>query len=236
MSFSNKNPKENFCFQAHITVGTVNNISGYIELCKEQEVKPVLIKLAQGDYVNQPMYTQQIVARNLGDALLEVDRVKNVFSENGLQAVRAKIEINAESVIDYFEIDVDKWENTQYRESCLAKMKNSYFEAHVKVKYNDIDLLEAIAIKNNLYLSQNDREPAIRFLSVRKNLMEALKASYEGHADLRRFYLHSKNFSRTFEGDLKKAGMEIIKEKYECCIYDSNKDLDENWGFKAPVI
>ena len=32
MSFSNKNPKENFCFQAHITVGTVNNISGYIDI------------------------------------------------------------------------------------------------------------------------------------------------------------------------------------------------------------
>lgn len=229
MNFFNKNDK--FEFQAHITVEKLDNIADYIKLCEKYNVKPVLIKLAKGNFVNQPMYTQHIVAENFDNALLEVDKVKNIFVDNGFNIVRTKIEINAASVIDYFQIDVDKWQNTQYRESCIDKIKDSYFEVHVKVKYNNIDLLKEIAIKNNLYLSQNDREPNIRFLSVRKNLIDALNIDNETDFDIKKFYLHEKNFSRAFESDLKAANMEIIKEKFECCIYDSNKNLDLKWGF-----
>ena len=229
MNFFSKNDK--FEFQAHITVENLDNIADYIKLCEKYNVKPVLIKLAKGNFVNQPMYTQHIVAENFDNALLEVDKVKNIFIDNGFNIVRTKIEINAASVIDYFQIDVDKWQNTQYRESCIDKIKDSYFEVHVKVKYNNIDLLKEIAIKNNLYLSQNDREPNIRFLSVRKNLIDALNIDNETDFDIKKFYLHEKNFSRAFESDLKAANMEIIKEKFECCIYDSNKNLDLKWGF-----
>lgn len=229
MNFFNKNDK--FEFQAHITVEKLDNIADYIKLCEKYNVKPVLIKLAKGNFVNQPMYTQHIVAENFDNALLEVDKVKNIFVDNGFNIVRTKIEINAASVIDYFQIDVDKWQNTQYRESCIDKIKDSYFEVHIKVKYNNIDLLKEIAIKNNLYLSQNDREPNIRFLSVRKNLIDALNIDNETDFDIKKFYLHEKNFSRAFESDLKAANMEIIKEKFECCIYDSNKNLDLKWGF-----
>lgn len=229
MNFFNKNDK--FEFQVHITVEKLDNIADYIKLCEKYNVKPVLIKLAKGNFVNQPMYTQHIVAENFDNALLEVDKVKNIFVDNGFNIVRTKIEINAASVIDYFQIDVDKWQNTQYRESCIDKIKDSYFEVHVKVKYNNIDLLKEIAIKNNLYLSQNDREPNIRFLSVRKNLIDALNIDNETDFDIKKFYLHEKNFSRAFESDLKAANMEIIKEKFECCIYDSNKNLDLKWGF-----
>ena len=229
MNFFNKNDK--FEFQAHITVEKLDNIADYIKLCEKYNVKPVLIKLAKGNFVNQPMYTQHIVAENFDNALLEVDKVKNIFIDNGFNIVRTKIEINAASVIDYFQIDVDKWQNTQYRESCIDKIKDSYFEVHIKIKYNDIDLLKEIAIKNNLYLSQNDREPNIRFLSVRKNLIDALNIGNETDFNIKKFYLHEKNFSRAFESDLKAANMEIIKEKFECCIYDSNKNLDLKWGF-----
>lgn len=229
MNFFNKNDK--FEFQAHITVEKLDNIADYIKLCEKYNVKPVLIKLAKGNFVNQPMYTQHIVAENFDNALLEVDKVKNIFVDNGFNIVRTKIEINAASVIDYFQIDVDKWQNTQYRESCIDKIKDSYFEVHVKVKYNNIDLLKEIAIKNNLYLSQNDREPNIRFLSIRKNLIDALNIDNETDFNIKQFYLHEKNFSRAFESDLKAANMEIIKEKFECCIYDSNKNLDLKWGF-----
>ncbi len=229
MNFFNKNDK--FEFQAHITVEKLDNIADYIKLCEKYNVKPVLIKLAKGNFVNQPMYTQHIVAENFDNALLEVDKVKNIFVDNGFNIVRTKIEINAASVIDYFQIDVDKWQNTQYRESCIDKIKDSYFEVHVKVKYNNIDLLKEIAIKNNLYLSQNDREPNIRFLSVRKNLIDALNIDNETDFNIKQFYLHEKNFSRAFESDLKAANMEIIKEKFECCIYDSNKNLDLKWRF-----
>ena len=229
MNFFNKNDK--FEFQAHITVEKLENIADYIKLCEKYNVKPVLIKLAKGNFVNQPMYTQHIVAENFDNALLEVDKVKNIFVDNGFNIVRTKIEINAASVIDYFQIDVDKWQNTQYRESCIDKIKDSYFEVHVKVKYNNIDLLKEIAIKNNLYLSQNDREPNIRFLSVRKNLIDALNIDNETDFNIKQFYLHEKNFSRAFESDLKAANMEIIKEKFECCIYDSNKNLDLKWRF-----
>ena len=229
MNFFNKNDK--FEFQAHITVEKLDNIADYVKLCEKYNVKPVLIKLAKGNFVNQPMYTQHIVAESFDDALLEVEKVKNIFIDNGFNIVRTKIEINAASVIDYFQIDVDKWQNMQYREIFIDKIKDSYFEVHIKVKYNDIDLLKEIAIKNNLYLSQNDREPNIRFLSVRKNLIDALNIDNETDFDIKKFYLHEKNFSRAFESDLKAANMEIIKEKFECCIYDSNKNLDLKWGF-----
>ena len=231
MNFFNKNQKDNFYFQAHITIEELNNIVDYVKLCEKYNVKPVLIKLAKGNFVNQPMYTQQIIAKNLDNALFEVERVKDIFTANGFHIIRTKIEINAESVVDYFQIDVDKWKNMHYRESCMSKIKSSYFEVHIKVKYNNIDLLKEIAIKNNLYLSQNDREPGIRFLSIRKNLTDALNIDNETDFNIKKFYLHEKNFSRAFESDLKAANMEIVKEKYECCIYDSNKNLDLKWGF-----
>lgn len=227
----NFNQKDNFYFQAHITAEKLDNIDDYIKLCEKTNTKPVLIKLAKGNFVNQPMYTQKIIAKNLDNALIEVEKVKDIFSNNGFNIVRTKIEINADSVIDYFQIDVDKWGNIQYRKSCMDKIKDSYFEVHIKVKYNDIDLLKEIAIKNNLYLSQNDREPNIRFLSVRKNLIDALNIDNETDFNINKFYLHENNFSRAFENDLKAVNMEIIKEKYECCIYDTNKNLDSKWGF-----
>lgn len=231
MNFFNKNQKDNFYFQAHVTIEKLDHIDHYIKLCKQYNVKPVLIKLAKGNFANQPMYTQNIVAERFDDAILEVERVKNSFTENAFHIIRTKIEINAQSVLDYFQIDVDRWENIEYKESCISKIKDSYFEVHIKVKYNNIHLLKEIAIKNNLYLSQNDREPGIRFLSVRKNLIDALNIDDETGFDIKKFYLYEKNFSRAFESDLKQANMEILKEKYECCIYDSNKNLDSKWGF-----
>lgn len=231
MNSLNKNQKDNFYFQAHVTLEKLDNVEDYITLCEKYNVKPVLIKLAKGNFVNQPMYTQHVVAKSLEEALFEVEKVKNIFTENGLHIVRTKIEINAESVVEYFQIDADKWGDTQYRKSCMDKIKDSYFEVHIKVKYNNIALLQEIAIKNNLYLSQNDREPNIRFLSVRKNLIDALNIDDKTSFDIKKFYLHDKNLSRAFENDLKAANMEIVKEKYECCIYDTNKNLDLNWGF-----
>lgn len=224
-----KNQRDNFYFQAHITIEKLDNIDDYIKLCEKCNVKPVLIQLAKGDFINQPMYTQHIIAESLNHALLEVEKVKNIFTQNGFHIIRTKVEINAENTIDYFQIDVEQWKNIQYRESFIDKIKDSYFEVHIKVKYNDIDLLKEIAIKNHLYLSKNDREPGIRFLSVRKNLIDALEDS--AGFNLKKFYLHEKNLSRAFESDLKAANMEIVKEKYECCIYDSNQNLDSNWGF-----
>lgn len=231
MNSLNQKEHNMFQFQAHITTEHVDNLEDYIALCETCKVKPVLIKLAKGNFVNQPMYTQNLVAERLDDVMLEVERVKKVFTENGFLIIRTKIEINAEQVIDYFQIDVTQWENRQYREHCIEQFQGSYFEVHMKVKYNDLDLLKEIAIKNNLYLSQNDREPGIRFLSVRKNLADALNLVGEDGFELRTYHLHEKNLSRAFEQDLKAAHMEIVKEKYECCIYDSNQKLDSNWGF-----
>lgn len=143
----NFNQKDNFYFQAHITAEKIDNIDDYVKLCEKSNVKPVLIKLAKGNFINQPMYTQKIIAKDLDNALIEVEKVKDIFSNNGFNIVRTKIEINADSVIDYLQIDVDKWENMQYRKSFIDKIKDCYFEVHVKVKYNNIDLLKEIAIK-----------------------------------------------------------------------------------------
>ena len=111
--------QDEFCFQAHITTEKLTPISDYIALCNQYHVKPVLIQLDKGCYVDQPMYTQQIRVKNLADALGEVECLKNIFLMQGFSPIRTKIEINAANTIDYFGIDLEKWQDKVYRQKYL---------------------------------------------------------------------------------------------------------------------
>ena len=233
-----------FVFQIHITTEKLKNTEKYINICNENNVKPVLIKLEQGDFCNQPMYTKNFKALNLDIVFNEVSRLNDIFNQNGFKSIRTKIEIDAIDILDFYDINVTKWiensyiENVRYCNTIFSKMADSYFECHIKIKYNDIETLRKISIKHNFYLSKNDIEPNIRFLSFRKNSAAFLNSNdfrTLNNFDFRKFsrdYLTERFAVKNLEEDLLKFNMEIVKEKYECCVYDSNHDLDKNRDIK----
>ncbi|ONI44289.1 hypothetical protein AN641_07560 [Candidatus Epulonipiscioides gigas] len=224
-------------FQAHITTNSLKDTQKYIALCEKHNVKPVLIKLAQGDYCDQPMYTQNIQADSLELALQEADELKNIFAQNGFETMRTKLEIDLKDLVQFYNIDIDKWKDTDsdnYFQEVLAKMGTAYFECHIKVMYNDLEILRKIANYGLFYMSKNDFEPNIRFLSMRKSPSDFLsyfdfdsgRRRRKYHIDINEFkyYVIELNYA------LEEHNMKIIKEKYEICVYDSKENLDKNWG------
>ena len=233
---------EPLIFQVHITTEKLQDEQRYFKVCEANNVKPVLIKLEQGDFCDQPMFTAKIKADTIDYVLKETEKLKDTFEKNGFKTIRVKIEIDAMDIMAYFKIDMDKWmqnkyaENSSYHSSIYSQMENTYFECHIKIRYNDIETLKKISMKHNFYLSQNDIETNVRFLSFRQDTRAFINknplyiSSHLSSRNLLKEYLGQRCGIGNLQKDLEKYNMEIVKEKFELCVYDSKKNLDKNWG------
>ncbi|OON98399.1 MAG: hypothetical protein ATN35_05275 [Epulopiscium sp. Nele67-Bin004] len=209
---------ESIEFQAHITTEKLTDTNKYIQLCENNKVKPVLIKLDSGDYYDQPMYTQNFVAQNLKQALQEVEKTKIIFEQNGFKTVRTKLEIPPNSIMEFFHASYGS-----KLEDFVQVMHNCYLECHIKVKYDDLNILKQISNKVDFYLSQNDIELGYRFLSKRLYNTQNLDS-------ISQVLLYNLFDIENLHSYLKQHNIEIVKEKFEYCVYDSRITLDKNWG------
>ncbi|ONI47921.1 hypothetical protein AN644_03410 [Candidatus Epulonipiscium fishelsonii] len=100
-------------FQAHITIESLQNTKKYIELCKDYNVKPILLNWAQGNFYIQSIYKHNFDAENFESAFQIVNNLKTVFAENGFYVIRTKIEIDVDNMINFFGLDIPKlgWVN-----------------------------------------------------------------------------------------------------------------------------
>lgn len=226
---------KNFTFQAHVTTEKLTDTTKFINLCKQQNVKPVIIMLEQGDFCEQPMYTYNFNAKNLDVALKKSKVIEDIFEQNGFKIIRVKLEINAEDLSKFYNIKLNPHRAGFYSEKFLGVDKNSYFECHIKVKYESDEILNSLALQYGFYVSRNQIEPNIKYISLRISAEKFLGINFcfniRNYLDeLSPDFFHSRVLNRNLLHNFEKYNIEIVKEKYEWCVHDSKFDMDKNWG------
>lgn len=186
-------------FQVHITVEhTKKDFKDlFLSLCKKSNVKPTLIVLPNGTYLNHTMFTSIINDNSINNVLEKISLLCENFVDNGFKILRKKVEISPND--DTFYLN-DK----------------NYYECHIKISDYDYLLLEKICKNLDAHISKNTLENKQRFITIRNN-------------DKKTFYEHAENV----KNKLLENNINIIKEKFEYCIYDSYINLDENWAYNG---
>jgi len=141
-------------YQFHITFDNfaITKKQDFINLCLKENVKPVIIVLPKGDYINQPMFTKLVSHNHFDTAMDDVQETIDAFKDYKL--MRVKAEISPEHA-ETFQIPQSGFE--------------PYFEWHCKVIVEDLVLVESICQKFGGHLSRNTLDEAgkERFVTVR---------------------------------------------------------------------
>lgn len=190
-------------FEIHITVNDlkIEEKESFIEFCKSEGVKPVMIVLDKGNHINQPMITTVIKRKDFQEAHKEVERLVTNFKNNGFTVVRKKVEISPKE--------------TTYFHQPIVKNSTPYFEWHGKVEVDDVPMLKTLCAGHGGHISRNSlkADGRLRFITVRE---------YKGSEP---FYERVEHIHRILDEN----GIELLKEEFELCIYDSREELDSGW-------
>jgi len=189
-------------YQFHITFDNFETTKkqDFINLCLNSNVKPVMIVLPKGDYINQPMFTKLVSYDSFLAAKENVQETINTFTSAGYKLMRVKAEISPEHA-ETFQIPQPDFE--------------PYLEWHCKVIVNDLDAVEGLCREFGGHLSRNTLDEAGKewFVTVR----QYEKAVFDKSVDILLNELNSK-------------GIKIIKQKFEYCVFDSKLELDRGWA------
>ncbi|MFI8711869.1 hypothetical protein [Brevibacillus brevis] len=190
-------------FEFHVTFNDLqlDEKAAFIDLCQSQQVKPVMIVLDQGNYINQPMITGVITRADFQDANKEMEKIAAMFQNNGFSIVRKKVEISPK-------------EETYFYQPILKNSK-PYFEWHGKVQVDDVAALRNLCEGHGGHISRNSLNVngKVRFITVRE---------YESPIQ---FYDRVEKIHTILQANQ----IGLIKEQYELCIYDSREELDSGW-------
>lgn len=212
------NSKMNIPYEIHLTIAdlTIEKTPVFVDLCQKQTGKAILIELAQGENLQQPMFTKVIFEENLQNVLQKSNQFANIFIENAFAIKRLKIEIPAQYSYIYSENNLE--ENTKKNSTILPYFLN-YFEWHAKLStlINEEKMKDLLDIcqENKVHLSKNTlkNEQNTRFITLREF---GNKAVFEQRITELLENLQKNNFS-------------IQKQQAEYCIYDDNTMLDSGW-------
>ncbi|WP_336762081.1 hypothetical protein [Paenibacillus sp. USHLN196] len=190
-------------FEYHVTMRDLkqNEKETFINICNEENVKPVLIILDKGEYINQPMITGIVHSTNYEEVKNVIEEVGAKFRDNGFTVVRTKVEIPAK-------------EETYFDQPMLAQFK-PYFEWHGKVHVDNVGRLKQLCGDSGGHISRNslNADGKVRFVTVRE--YESAEHFYRRVGEIHAI-LHTNK-------------IELLKQQYELCIYDSREELDRGW-------
>ena len=204
----------NIPYEIHLTIATLSTEKTpfFVDLCQEQTGKAILIELAQGENLQQPMFTKVIFEENLKNVLQKSNQYANIFVENDFAIKRLKIEIPAQ----YSYLDTEH----KLEESSINSVDfKHYFEWHAKLStlINNEKMKDLLNIcqENMVHLSKNTlkNEQNTRFITLREF---GDKTVFEQRITQLLENLQKNNFS-------------IQKQQAEYCIYDDNTMLDNGW-------
>jgi hypothetical protein len=198
-------------FEVHLTVRAVGTPEAFRAWCEVEKCKCVLIVLARGVRLEQPMATWRRDNTVLPDVLAEATERAQDLEHAGFTVVRVKIEADP-SNDDVPATDDD----ALLRPSC------NYFEHHVKLRRDAAagrELLLRVCLDHAAHLSRNAwRGPAEgfeeRFVTLRSYRMGRSASEQRLHRLL-----------AALEG----AGEQIIDVESEYTVHDSNLALDAGW-------
>ncbi len=190
-------------FEVHITIQSIEEplILDFVDFCRSINVKPILIELEKGEVAQQPMISKVFKGIEKGGLKKEINKLVENFEKWDYEVKRIKVEVP----LDF--IEQGRAEFPTYR--------GQYFEWHGKIEFEDLDALKEMIRIKNVHLSNNSLKGQVnrRFLTLR-------------------FYGHKNTFINEIKNlkiYLKVRDVELIKDEYEYCVYDSNKSIDKGW-------
>ena len=190
-------------FEFHVTLDDLNQEEkqSFIRICNEEKVKPVLIELDQGEHIHQPMITGIVHSEVYSDVECVIEGISTKFRNNGFTVMRTKVEIPAKE--EHF-----------FKQPMLPQSR-PYLEWHGKVQVDDVHRLKQICAGTGGHISRNSllKDGSIRFVTVRE--YEQVNHFYKSVAEIHHI--------------LQTNQIELIKQQYELCIYDSREELDRGW-------
>jgi hypothetical protein len=189
-------------FELHLTTGPlpVKEVNDFASFCEAHQAKPLLIELARGEYINQPMFNKIIYVSTFDEALQTATEYSEQLIARNWKVQRLKIEIPA--------YHADQWRVGDYQ-------FESYFEWHGKVQGHPTPEMQSICLQHRAHLSLNALKKAenYRFITLRE---------YEN----RELFEQRVN---NITVNLIRNGWPLIKEVSEYCVYDNNVYLDKGW-------
>ena len=190
-------------FELHITTTDLkaDQLPAFEALCASMDAKPILIELSEGTFFRQPMISKLL--KSASRTALE-DQV------NGLSASFQRVGFPVERI----KIEVAPWHREQAME-LFPSEPAQYFEWHGKVQLVQGVPLRGLAGHFGGHLSHNAlrNTPDKKFITLREyNQEEDIRQRIEG-----------------LKAALDQAGVPLLKEELEYCVFDSNISLDKGW-------
>ena len=189
-------------FEIHLTTGelTAGQLPLFVAACQHLHAKPLLIELARGISTSQTMLGKVVHQPNLAAALAAATADGEYLRQQGLPPARLKIETAAG--------------HAQLATPAAGPAFQPYFEWHGKVPYHQVPALLAVCEAHRAHLSANalKNETATRFVTLRE------------FGDAQRFELRVWALAAALQ-----AQWPLLKQESECCLYDSNTNLDAGW-------
>lgn len=190
-------------YELHLTLVqlALSEEQRFIDFCAGHGGKPLLIELARGKTVSQPMFSEVIPFVSLTEAIAYAKLRVHQLQEAGFAVCRIKLEVPA---------------------SCASQVvfpgdtaSQPYYEWHGRIAYENADALLQLCTALQVHLSRNAlrRETTTRFITLREYGAATL---FEQRLTL-------------LKGGLVKGGWTLFKEHAEYCVYDDHLALDEGW-------
>lgn len=190
-------------FEVHITTRSMqgNEIEEFIEFCKSNSYKPIVIELEGGEIQEQPMISKVIRTTNADVFNSELGEIKNNFLNNSYPINRIKIEVPLSFAY--------------LGEKIFPNYRGKYGEWHAKIRYENEEDLEKLIKDSRIHVSRN---------SLKGERNQRI-ITYRHYGFLDQF----ENMVANLFWFVKMRGFEIVKDEFEYCIYDSNKSIDKGW-------
>lgn len=190
-------------FELHLTVSDLpqNRIESFVAFCLAQEAKPVLIELAQGEYIQQPMLTKVLYCKKFVEAQHASTTYQSLLHQEDFKVRRIKIEIPA------YCATLGQWE--------IQTSFSPYFEWHGKISFERPEELLQLCENHQVHLSLNALKDAqeVRFVTLRE---------YGSQSQFEARVAH-------LIQALRNRGWPIHKQQAEYCLLDNNIKLDQGW-------
>lgn len=199
-------------FETHITVEPLDAAGRerFRIVCTSLGLKPVLIELSRGSVPIQPM-TASVAPGNLEDIRKQASRDADALQAAGFTVVRVKVEASP------YNADIP-----QTRGAANYLPANFYFEYHARLQmpgFESLALITPVCEAHGAHLSRNA-------------FKELPDGTYERFVTQRAYSVGlqeaQESFHRLREA-LERAGVPILKEVTEYCVFDSNDLIDEAW-------
>lgn len=190
-------------FELHLTTHALaaHQVDDFVAICQQLGAKALLIELAQGQVMQQPMLSKVALLPDVAAALTLAAADAASLKSSGFAVSRTKLEVPATHA-------------AYLAATSPGPAGTPYFEWHGKVSYVRAPELLAVCARHQAHLSANALKDSVltRFVTLRE------------YGPLAVFEQRVAELVQALQ-----AHWPIQKQQAEYCLYDSNTGLDQGW-------